>query len=289
MKRAIIFFFTLCTSYFSIGQFSPIYQQASNELKQSKLEIVLTGDERFDSSLKLVISDELTIYQYEFISKDNFEQKHTEGEEVFALILSKGEFDLPMAGGLVISLKGLEFYGIIREYHQASGKYKPGYSIVSYTLNVPGKDGLSLESSLRLYIRNLNNEVRGQGDDFNASLKERQDWAQEVKLIMLDEKFDSSVSTLKKVYSHDIEKVKAKRIHEAILNNEEVILCMPFIVKTVGGTTDVLYLNYFYLKDGVIVDRSNTSFLAKKNQDKYKVMKAKAEQKALKVYAKNVK
>lgn len=289
MKNALIFLFTLCCFNQVEAQFSPIFSQAAEELSNASLQIVMTDDERFNSTLQLVVSEEMSTYDYEFVTKEDFEATYSQGDPVFALVLSTGDFDLPMAGGLVVGLQDLPFYGIIREYHQQPGDYKPGYSIMSYTLNIPGKDGMSLESSLRLYIRNLNNEVRGQGENFTASMRERQDWAQEVPLLMLDTQFESSLSALKKSYPHDIELVKAKRIHEAVLQNEEVILCVPYIASAVGGTTDVLYLTYMFVADGSVVEMANTSFLVKKDNDKYKLMQSKAEQKALKEYSKKVK
>ncbi len=288
MKK-LIFFLTCMAVFHNLnGQFSPIFEKAAEELKNDLLEVVLTGDPEFDQALELALTEELSQYNYKLISQEDFDKKHKQGEEIFALILSTGEFDLPMSGNLTAVYKNLPFYGIIREYHKKGGDYKPGYSIVSYTLSIPGQNHLEINAAMHLFFRNLNNEVRKPKEEFYDNLHERQDWAQEKNLLIPDEDFDCMMSDLKKAYPYPAKIVKNKKISEAVNIKEEAIICIPTVVSAEGNTMNVLYLNYFYIPDGTLIDQGHAPFLAKKDPQKYKAMKAKAEQKALRVYAKNV-
>ncbi len=241
------------TSYAQLG--GKPFKEKYDDLKKKKLMVLIKDNDPFSAALKKSVEENWTFCEYEFISEETL-SKYTKNDDVYILVYS----DLIRLRRYGISSPHLFFdpilgisYGVLKDEPIHRSKF---LAFIQYPLS--GIQEKYLEGYLNLHIQLLHNYILFKSSVKNSKsgysyrnyvtysdhIKTKNVECKYKKILICEDDLYVDEDKINDKYNFDYEIVTRDRIHEAILNKEDVIIF--YMIKLLDST------NYFLVsaKDG---------------------------------------
>lgn len=287
MLRTSFLITLLFSSVYAISQMNPLTIKERDKIAEGRLQVVLTGDDNFDTALKSAVEKEVKLFPYDFITESQFESEHENNSDVYALLLSQGDFKIPVGSNTYIDAHNYDFFGFVKK-RKEKGKYDQR-SVIAFTITKPGKTELGLETELRLYLRYF---IGGAIDsDFKIRNKEKGTIVKANKLYVPDWQVVGEQEDLTESYGYPLEFISAEKLKQLVDKgtNDFIAFVETRVLEGPLGDQGIDYFVLFNISTGDLVTHTRGLFFAREDPEKYAINKIKTEKSCLSKLGKNLK